>query len=210
MSYRNDTFWSEKIRLAYIWQIVFINHFESLWRWTNMVTFWLSFSIVQQRVIWYFSPYQTESRVCNSSNFLFNTHITPVKCIWNFWNDDNTNNWGKVMENFPICWNMIQRKKRNKSRVFIKKILHWNIGQETWKKNLIRLAWWDLYESADLAILSKNYYVTSLAQTHFFESTTSRVWLKNHWKMKIEHKFEQNQKFENMFEHMFEHNCVFF
>ena len=117
--------------------------------------------LLSNRVIWYFLPYQTESRVCNSSNFLFNTHITPVKCIWNFWNDDNTNNWRKVMEKFSYMLKYDTEKKSNKG--FYKKILYWNIGQETWKKNLIRLAWWDLYESADLAILSKNYYVTSLA-----------------------------------------------
>ena len=85
---------------------------QSFWEFVNKHGhFLVELFPLSNRVIWYFSPYQTESRVCNSSNFLFNTHITPVKCIWNFWNDDNTNNWRKVMENFPICWNMIQRKK---------------------------------------------------------------------------------------------------
>ena len=95
---------------------------QSFWEFVNKHGhFLVEFFPLSNRVIWYFSPYQTESRVCNSSNFLFNTHITPVKCIWNFWNDDNTNNWRKVMENFSYMLKYDTEKKRNKSRVFIKR-----------------------------------------------------------------------------------------
>ena len=107
MSYRNDTFWSEKIRLesGRLCSSIILRVCEQTWSLFGWV-FPLS-----NRVIWYFSPYQTESRVCNSSNFLFNTHITPVKCIWNFWNDDNTNNWRKVMENFSYMLKYDTEKK---------------------------------------------------------------------------------------------------
>ena len=107
---------------------------QSFWEFVNKHGhFLVEFFPLSNRVIWYFSPYQTESRVCNSSNFLFNTHITPVKCIWNFWNDDNTNNWRKVMENFSYMLKYDTEKKRNKSRVFIKRFY-----TEIWARKLGR------------------------------------------------------------------------